>query len=250
MGPEQALRAAERFGPYFEWQAYDGEAGWRPLTDLLAGDVVAERVAVARRTLVRMTGLPAEDIEERVVASTIFLGLASRLVSPLLGAVAAGGVLPVPSLGQLWWRAVDGGPIPIAYGTVGSTVDTAGAFSRDVVRGVVAPVLDAYRHRFAVSPQVMWGNVASALGGAAGMIATAAPEHAEGTAVLVRRILAVEPLLGTADLVQPEATVARWFLVRNNCCLYYKIPGAGTCGDCVLVPDDVRRRQWQALLNR
>jgi hypothetical protein len=25
---------------------------------------------------------------------------------------------------------------------------------------------------------------------------------------------------------------------RNNCCLFYKIPGGGKCGDCVLISGD------------
>jgi hypothetical protein len=274
MSAEPALRAAARFGPYFTWdrwdgepfdgEPFDGEPDWRPLSDLTDGDVLAERVAVARHTLITMTGLNDEDVAERVVASVTFLGLASRLLSPVLAAVAAADALPLAVPDRLWWRPVAGGPVPIAWRGLDAT-DCAGRDSADVadelvrvaVRGLVEPVLAAFRHRFVLSDHVLWGNVASALGGAAGMIADAgdaAPADAgdaapaERAAAIVTQMLALQPLRGTATMERPDRSRARWFLVRRNCCLYYRIPGGGTCGDCVLTPDEVRRRQWRSVL--
>ena len=236
-----ALEAAAALGPYFTWEPWDGDAAWRPLDDLLDPDVAAERVDVARRTLMRMSGLGREEIGEREVASITFLGLASRLLSPPLAAAAVADT-PVAA-GRLWWRAVEGGPIPIAYA---DPVVTGSGPALDLV----TPILEVYRRRFTLSPQVLWGNVASALGGAAGMIAASAPTRAARAAALVGALLAEPPLRGSADLVRPDPLSARWFLVRRNCCLYYRIPGGGTCGDCVLTSADVRSRQWQAILDR
>jgi hypothetical protein len=248
---EPGLTAAARLGPYFAWQPWDDEPGWRPLAELRDAEVIAERVEAGRQALMRMSGLGRDEIGEREVASITFLGLASRLLSPLLGAVAVGGVLPIPEQERMWWRPVDGGPIPIAYrGLVGLAGDEAATFTRTAIRGLVEPILETYRARFALSPQVLWGNVSSALGGAAGMIADTAPGHAERAAGLVEQVLALEPLRDSAELVRPDPERARWFLVRRNCCLYYRIPGGGTCGDCVLTPDEVRRQQWQSVLSR
>ncbi|MEU8820744.1 (2Fe-2S)-binding protein [Actinoplanes sp. NPDC048796] len=211
-----ALDAAARFGPYFVWEPYDGGSDWRPYTDLVKPEVVAERVEVARGILGRMSGLRRDDIEERVVASITFLGLASRLLSPVLGAAVAGGALPVPDPAKLWWRPVAGGPIPFAQRGL-----TAVEGGRVPGLELVEPVLEVFRRRFVLSPKVLWGNVASALGGAAAMIGR--PEAA--------------PLVAAAlDLVQLRG-MATWDgsrLARRNCCLYYRIPGGGTCGDCVL----------------
>lgn len=246
------VEAAARFGPYFTWAARDGAAGWRPLGDLLDPDELAGRVGVSRDLLAGMAGSRPDEIPERVVASVTFLGLASRLVSPPLAAAAVTGTLPVPDPGRMWWRPVPGGPIPIAYEETGLRLAApdAAEFARSIVRGLVEPVLEVHRRRFALSGQVLWGNVASALGGAAGMIADAAPEHAASTAALVTAVLDLPPLRGSARLVQPDPARPRWFLVRANCCLYYRIPGGGTCGDCVLTPDAERRRGWQAMLAR
>ncbi|GID64670.1 hypothetical protein Acy02nite_25510 [Actinoplanes cyaneus] len=252
-----ALRVASRLGPYFAWQPWDGEPGWRPLRDLLDEDVVAERVEVARATLVQMSGRDREAIGERAVASITFLGIASRLISPLLGAAAAGDALPIPDVDRLWWQPVPGGPMPIAYRDL-AAMPCAGEPARAIAGeltasgtiGLVQPLLEAFRSRFALSPQVLWGNLASALGGAAGMIADQQPAHAARAASIVEEALRRPPLRFTADLVQPDLGCDRWFLVRRNCCLYYRIPGGGTCGDCVLTPVDDRQRHWRAVLAR
>jgi ferric iron reductase protein FhuF len=97
---------------------------------------------------------------------------------------------------------------------------------------------------------VLWGNVASALAGAAGMIADRAPSHAGRAAGVVGEMLRTGPLTGTGTLVRPSAETPRQFLIRHNCCLYYRIPGGGTCGDCVLTPEEERRRGWEAVLKR
>ena len=108
----------------------------------------------------------------------------------------------------------------------------------------------AFGTQFRVSPQVLWGNVASALAGAAGMLAEGFPARAQAAGQLTAAILRQGPLRGTGELVQPDAAVARRFLVRRSCCLFYRVPGGGTCGDCVLVREEARRQQWQAVLAR
>jgi hypothetical protein len=249
-----ALTAATRFGPYFTWEPGTADAEWRPWAELFEDEVAAERVAVARAALIGMFGLADDAVPVRVVASVTFLGWASRVVSPLLGAAVAGGGLPAPRATELGWQPVPGGPLPMAYGGNRSLptaeLDVAAVLNEVAVRGLLGPLVEVFRRRFRLSPRVLLGNVASALAGAAGMIAAQAPEHAEQAAGVVARMLELAPLAGAGELVRPEPDRARWFLVRNNCCLYYRIPGGGTCGDCVLTPEDERRRGWAAALRR
>ncbi|WP_432976445.1 (2Fe-2S)-binding protein [Dactylosporangium sp. CA-233914] len=203
--------------PYFVWEPYDGGPGWRPFAQLLEPDVVAQRVAVSRRALVGMFGLDEAAVPERVVASVLFLGWASRLVSPPL-ADALTGTVRGAGPGDLWWREVPGGPLPLAVRDVPPR--PADDLFDVAVLGLVAPLAEVFRERFRLSPRVLWGNVASALGGAAGQLPGGAWD-------VVRGLLARPPLAGTA-------VVGARSLRRNNCCLYYRIPGGGTCGDCVL----------------
>jgi hypothetical protein len=250
--PNPALEAAARLGPYFAWTPRDAGRDWRPLLELRDPAVIAERVTAGHRILTRLSGRGPGEIGRRVVASTIFLGLAARLVSPPLGAAALTGTMPLADPARLWWRPVEGGPMPIAYDDLGPA---AGGLE-PLIRDLVTPVLETFRAGYALSPQVLWGNVASALGGAAGMIADRAreasvpPSAASSAAAVVHDALARPPLLGMATWERPDPGAARWFLVRHNCCLYYRIPGGGTCGDCILVPDAERKARWQQVLSR
>lgn len=252
-----ALVTAGQFGPFFRWEPWSPGAGWLPWARLCEGDVAVERVSVAREALIGMFGLPAEAVPARVVASVTFLGYASRVVSPLLGAAVAGGDLPAPRPDQVWWQPRPGGPLPMAYGetqarpcTRMDPAEVAEALAEVAVGGLLTPLLDVFRGRFALSPKVLWGNVASALGGAAGMVADRAPSHAARVFAVVERLLELPALAGAGALVRPFEDRPRRFLVRNNCCLYYRIPGGGTCGDCVLTRPDERRRGWAAQLGR
>ena len=134
-------------------------------------------------------------------------------------------------------------PIPIIYKSSVSPGYTGRATRPSVTP---LPTKVAVPASAAVTKNVL----ASALGGAAGMLADSAPEHADRAASVVREMLARPPLMGTAELLRPSPAHARWFLVRNNCCLYYRIPGGGTCADCVLTADADRRRSWRAVLER
>lgn len=302
-----ALRAAAAVGPYFTWEPWPAGGplppvpdpaggGWRPLTDLTDGEVVAERVDAARQALVSMVGLAEDAVPPRVVASVTFLGLASRLLSPPLGALVLAGTLPTPSPDQLWWKPVAGGPWPFAYGTIAGVPGDGASLVATTVNDLVAPVLRTFQERFVLSPQVLWGNVASALAGAAGVLADAYPDDpaasagdgttdraavndrdaigaigvgdrdriglagaadrdaidragvAERAGDIVAQALSLPPLAGTGTLVRPDPERPRRFLVRHNCCLYYRIPGGGTCGDCVLTPEPARRRHWHSVL--
>lgn len=256
----EALAAAAGAGPYFALEPWAEGAGWRQAS-LLVSDpaALAERVTHARAVIARRAGVAAAEVTERVAASIVFLGLASRLVSPSLGAVVLGGVVPYLILDNLWWRPVDGDPVPLAVGPVtGRAIgnaaadrqldDAAALLSQRCVQGMAYPVAGAFQALFRLSPLVLRGNIASALAGAAGMLASRFPDRAEIAGQLTARILALGPLRGAGEFVQPDASQPRRFLVRRSCCLYYRVPGGGTCGDCVLTPEHVRRQQWQAAL--
>ena len=214
-------------GPYFVWEPWAVDAGWRPWAELTEPEVVAERVESACRAMTTMFSLPSDAVPVRVIASITFLGWASRLLSPPLGAAVTRGELPVPDPARMWWRPVTGGPLPMAVrdpATVPCGDRPAAWISKNLgIDELVRPVLEVFRREFRLSPKVLWGNVASALAGAAGMVKT------ERARDIVAACLDQPPLAGAGTLTgQPRR------LRRNNCCLYYRIPGGGTCGDCVL----------------
>ncbi|MEU4560731.1 (2Fe-2S)-binding protein [Actinoplanes sp. NPDC023936] len=272
-----ALEAAARFGPYCTWETQHRtwetqhrtwetqhraretrrctsetqhrtpetqrpiDGTW-PLTDLQDPGVLADRVDSASHLLAAMAGLTPDELPKRAVASTVFLGLAARLVSPPLAAAVTSGAVPIPDPARMRWRPVASGPIPIFCDGLPATTDDLVTALNTVIEILVEPVLDVFRTQFVLSPRVLWGNVASALGGAGTMMAA----NGANATDLIAALLSRKPLIGTAVLHRPDRHHRRK-LIRNNCCLYYRIPGGGTCGDCVL---NVKQRQRQPVPGR
>lgn len=229
-----ALGESASIGAFFELSMLGAPAGWRPLRELAEGTALRERVDAATELLGRRTGVAAAVLEPRVVASTVFLGLAARLLAPPWGALVLAGVLPRLRIEELWWQPVVGGPWPLAsrYVEGEDVTDAEGprAYVGTVVDGVVAPLLARAGADFRLSEKVLWGNVASALGGTTSMLVAARPDLADRATSLLTALLRTGPLTGTAEL----AGSGRPGLVRRSCCLFYRVPGGGLCGDCVL----------------
>jgi FhuF 2Fe-2S C-terminal domain len=244
----RALAAAATIGPFFVLAEHSrAEAtGWRPLAGLVTDPaVLGERIGIARSVLAGHAGCPVAAIEPRVAASVSFLGLAARLVSPVFGAAVTTGIVPALTTGALWWQPSPAGQWPLAATAVpghraGAEAGLAAGLLARLLVTVAGPVLDAFGRHARLSPQVLWGNVASALGGAATVLAAARPQHAGAAISLAGELLARRPLLRTGELVQPDPADPHRFFVRRSCCLFYRVPDGGTCGDCVLVPGPVR----------
>lgn len=207
-------------GPFFSVCREAGPGSWRPLRDLLAPAVLAERVQHVRAALTRLSGV---DIERRVAASTMSLGLFARLVSPVLAAGVLGVPLPRPTLDDAWWQPVEQGPWQLAL-----TGPETAPLVADLLTDVLTSLADALAQQYALSRQVLSGNITSAVFGAARMVGIARPDLAPAARAAAEGLLA-GPLAGTGEL--------REDFVRSSCCLYYRIPGGGYCGDCVLAAD-------------
>jgi FhuF 2Fe-2S C-terminal domain len=231
----RALAEAATAGPYFTIQPWSAGRGWRPLGDLLTDPaLLPERVGQARTVMAGNAGCATADVEPRVAASVVFLGLAAQLVSPLLGAAVLAGVLPRLTVAGLYWRPVASGPWPLATRAVDGAVlgarpagPVAGRLAARM-DGLTGPLASAFRDAFRLSGQVLRGNVGSAVAGAAGALASADPAQADRAAELAAGILARPPLRGTGEF-GPDRRFR-----RRSCCLLYRVPGAGLCGDCVL----------------
>jgi hypothetical protein len=60
------------------------------------------------------------------------------------------------------------------------------------------------------------------------MLTAAEPALTERTAALAGAVVELPPLRGAGRFARPG------LFIRRSCCLYYRIPGGGLCGDCVL----------------
>lgn len=246
-----ALRTAAGVGPYFAVDLHAEGSSWRDFAELVEdAAALRERVAAVRATLAGRTGLTVDAIDERAVASLHSLALFARLVAPAFAAAVLTGTVPVLDVALMRWQEVVGGPVPIAFldppaARADRPEELAGLLDACVIRTVVAPLVDAFGTQFRLSTKVLRGNVASALGGAATMLATARGEHAERAVRVAEDLLDCGSLRGHGRYVRPWPQRPERFFVRHSCCLFYRIPGGGTCADCVLVSDDARLAMWQ-----
>ncbi|MGW5095697.1 (2Fe-2S)-binding protein [Streptomyces nodosus] len=182
------------------------------------GDPLAFRVRKVARSL--------HAPEIRVAASLTHQGLAARLWSVALGCAVLYGRVPDldPGLlhwdpdgtmpGELWLSEVR--PLPV------------GSLDAVVREAHLVPLTAALNSRYGVSRRLLWGNAGSALAGSVRMIVDRAraggrTEVAERARALAAESFGHPGLSGTLDPVTGR---------RRSCCLYYRLPGGGLCGDC------------------
>ncbi len=236
------------FGPYFSVAVHDPQsripAPWLPLSALTGSPLVLrDRIAGVRAALAAAAGRPIEAVEFRVAASVTQLGLAARLISPALGAaVSSGLVLRADSATARWQPAVLSGAFPFSLPAASGTLAPSRggpaedeALARELAAHLVNGPIRAITEMTAamsVPPAVLWGNVASAINGAASMIATARPALTAQARAISSALLRQAPLAGTCD-GEPTSSFR-----RRSCCLIYRIAsvsGAAFCGDCILL---------------
>ncbi|MFL1376850.1 MULTISPECIES: (2Fe-2S)-binding protein [unclassified Nocardiopsis] len=222
-----------RINMLFALEAEPPGPRWRALGAPGPGQVEAE-VERVRERLAGFAGVPAREVEWRVGASLFQQGLATRLLSPVLAAAlchgaalradafhrdpdAAGAVVLRTS--QRWAEAIAPEPAAVAA----HLADT-------VLAGVLEPVAASLDR---VAPGLLRGNTASALAGAARSLGLDRPAVRGRAEEVVRLLTAAPPLAGTGSYTGRDTAGAAVFR-RTTCCLYYRVPGSGYCGDCAL----------------
>lgn len=212
-----ALGAATSLGGYFAVETVPADGpGWVPLDAAgLAGltDSMGERLGTGER---------------RVAASIMFQGLVARLVSPVLAGLGRGVVLdldPAVTAVQTRTGAAMGVTCPLPGGWLAADPD-AGLVADVLLEQQLRPLVDAVAADGPVAPGLLWGNVASALAGA--LIVLRAGEGSVAARV-VRGLLDHGSLAGTWELGPGGFR-------RRSCCLFYRTPAGGYCGDCALLP--------------
>lgn len=205
-------------------------AGRRALPDLHADpEVLGARIVHVRDML---------GADDRVAASIAFQGLAARLLSPPLAAAAVHGVLP--DLDGVRFRTDGDGAWPAlscaeARGVTVADPAAAATAIAGVLDSHLAPLVTAVRAQVPISARLLWGNVASSVAAGKRLVGQQRPAAAPRAVAIAERLLAAGPLVGSGTLRPPEGTDVGWTFRRRSCCLFYRVPGGGTCGDCVLL---------------
>jgi iron complex transport system ATP-binding protein len=166
--------------------------------------------------------------EPRVAASIFFLGFAARLWSIGIGAVAGHRLLPALDADELLFREFGGQiALHIARPNARRGDDLEFRLADAVLDAHLTPLSTALHQLTNVSQELLRGNAASALLGAAREYdrhrATTSPGPGQQMA---RRLCEDERLSGTVSFNGYSHR-------RSSCCLYYRTPNGGLCGDCV-----------------
>ncbi|MEU9352011.1 (2Fe-2S)-binding protein [Streptomyces griseoloalbus] len=179
---------------------------------------------------VRRVAAALRTPETRVAASVAQQALAARLWSVALGSAAVYGAVPDLAPPLLRWDPEGSAPDDLWLSEVRPLTGDAPTLADMVLRGHLEPLAAALRARHRLAPGLLRGNAASALAGAARELDRWGRGHgrtdvAARAASLARALLAHPLLSGTGTLT---GTAFR----RRSCCLYYRVPGGGVCGDC------------------
>lgn len=222
-----ALAASAALGMFFRLaDPADDLAGWRPVESLYSAGAghLDMLIDTARRGL--------RDCELRVAASLFFQGYAARLLSPQVGCLVTSGCVPDLTSGRLHWRQPPGGLLELGMTAGPGWAGPAGVLLERVVHASfdhhLRPLADAVRSQARISEVILRDNAASALVGGLRLLDE---RCAGGWRPLAAAALAQPDLLNSGFLLANEPC-----FVRRSCCLYYRVPGGGKCGDCPLHP--------------
>ncbi|MFK4226690.1 (2Fe-2S)-binding protein [Streptomyces sp. NPDC019890] len=210
-------------GGFFALRTGAPDRGHTPLAQLYAGNTASLTARVD--TVAARLRTP----ERRVAASIAHLGFTARLWSVALGSAALLGQLPDLDPARLHWDPSRSAPDDLCLDGSRPLPATAAAIRETVQYGHLVPLADALMSDTRISPQLLWGNAGSALAGAVRELhgwarRAGRPEVAGRATALAAELFAHPDLSGT---VQGPA------MRRRSCCLYYRCPGGGLCGDCV-----------------
>ncbi|WOT39656.1 (2Fe-2S)-binding protein [Streptomyces coeruleorubidus] len=234
MNLDPDLAALRPLGGYFVLRTGGAAAGTLPT---LAQAYAATAPDVYGNPLIFRVGKVATALrapESRVAASVAHLGLAARLWSVALGCAALYGRVPDLDPRLLHWDADAGAPDDLWLSEVRplpGDAQTLGAVLADVVlRAHLDPLSAALRAHHRLAPGLLRGNAASALAGAARELDRWARRHGRTDTAVRARSLAAELL--AHPLLTGAGTLTGTAFRRRSCCLYYRVPGGGLCGDC------------------
>ncbi|EID15507.1 ABC transporter [Mycobacterium xenopi RIVM700367] len=209
--------------PYFVIGTGPRDQNWRPVcqlytdTEMLGG--------IVSRVQARI-----DTSERRVAVSTFFFDFAARLWSVGLGALVSQRLLIDLPAEQLLFRETDGRiELHIDHPVAWEGDDLEPMLADTVLTLHLGPLTAALRRLGPISVQLLRGNTASALLGAARVLG-------DGAALSARRLCGDQRLSGA---IRFDKIGYR----RTSCCLYYRTKGGGLCGDCVFTTKPRQRRK-------
>ncbi|RII20315.1 hypothetical protein DSC45_03745 [Streptomyces sp. YIM 130001] len=211
-------------GGFFALRTGAPPRGALPLAEVYAG----EGAALGHRVGKVVARLRAPEV--RVGVSVAQLGLAARLCSVAVGGAALFCAVPDLDPRRLYWDPDGTSPDDLWIDRVDPLpVDR---IAEVLWEGHLAPLSAVLTRHYRIAPGLLRGNAGSALAGSVRELETWAgkagrPEVAAGGREAAEALLVHPGLRAEGPLPAPGARHR-----RRSCCLYYRCPGGGLCGDC------------------
>ncbi|MEU1854103.1 (2Fe-2S)-binding protein [Streptomyces sp. NPDC019990] len=224
------LAALRPFGGFFVLRTAGATAGSLPTLAQAYADASPDLDGNPLAFRIRKVANALRAPEPRVAASVAHQGLAARLWSVALGCAALYGRLPDLDARALHWDADGSAPDDLWLAHVRPLPGDAPTIADVVLHGHLEPLSAALRVHHRLAPGLLRGNAASALAGAARELDRWARRHDRTDLAARARDLAAQLL--THPLLTGSGTLTGTAFRRRSCCLYYRVPGGGVCGDC------------------
>ena len=225
------LSATATLGGYFAIAAQGADEGAH-LATLMDAATVTMFTDRTRSAIAASMACEPSRIPRRLAASSFQLNVVSRLISPVLGAAALAGAVPLFTPDSVRWIEKEGHSphfeiVDVGCASAPTPVRAAELISNSLLTTIVGPLNETLKTTASLSDRVSWGNTISAANGAVTVMAMSRPDLEPSGRALVRALLALGPLRDTGAFDGSR-------FVRRSCCLFYQAPSGGLCGDCVL----------------
>jgi hypothetical protein len=209
---------------------------WRPFDDLISPGSSTEASEAIDGFATRL-GVPVS----RPVASLLHLAVCARFCFPLMATAAEFGVVPMLRPRQLRYTFDGSGRFRLAVcqlpgGVKGDPGALAEHVRDEVLSGHLGRLTRAINGLVALPVRTTDGNTASAVAAACRAVSAGSPEPTVRRAGhLLEWFLDHEPLEEAGTLVPlSNGVTGESRFQRRNCCLFFQVPGGGTCADCIL----------------
>lgn len=229
-------------GGFFALRAGEPDEGGTPLSAVYAAESGPDSPLTAR---VDAVAARLAAPERRIAVSIAHLGLAARLWSIALGAAALHGRVPDLGPERLYWDPRRTTPDDLLLTRADFLPAGVGVLRETVQQRHLVPLHAAFRRDTRISERLLWGNAGSALAGAVRELTAWAERegrpHVGARARELASGLLTGPELATTlrarDTGDGERGSGPGFWAgrgprRRSCCLYYRCPAGGLCGDC------------------
>ncbi|ARP68886.1 ferric iron reductase [Streptomyces pluripotens] len=245
MDLEPELAALRPLGGFFVLRTCVGASGVARGQELAGLPTLAETYALLTpdaqdnplASRITMVADRLRTRELRVSASLTQQALAARLWSAALGCAVLYGRLPDLDARLLRWDFRASAPDDLWLTALRPRPADAATLAGIVLHSHLVPLEAGLKSCYGIAAGLLRGNAASALAGAARELERWARAGGLSDVVARTRALTAElfthPDLRTAG-TPTDASVGTAFR-RRSCCLYYRVPGGGVCGDCCFI---------------